>query len=89
MKKISAYFAVLLVLAAFGMTIFAHAHDIPPTSPSGTSEGTIPEVSSEYEVPISIPGPTAPTIPGNAPCAASSIRAKSSQEMAVGVPPPT
>ena len=55
MKKSCIYFAVLLVLAAFGMTILAHAGDLPQ---GNAQEYSIPEVSSEYEVPIELDDPT-------------------------------
>ncbi len=55
MKKIGAYFAVLVVLAAFGMTILAHAGDLPPVPLTGESGSDLSEVNTDYEVPISIP----------------------------------
>ncbi|MBQ7541481.1 MAG: hypothetical protein IJT44_04215 [Clostridia bacterium] len=49
MKKICVYLAVLLVLSAFGMTILAHAGDMPSIP---LTDGTLPEVSTEYEITI-------------------------------------
>ena len=58
MKKIGAYFAVLLVLAAFGMTMFAHAGDLPAVPLTGESGSDLSEVNTDYEVPISFPTET-------------------------------
>ena len=58
MKKSCISFAVLLVLAAFGMTILAHAGDLPQVPLGNAQENSIPEVSSEYEVPIELDDPT-------------------------------
>ena len=58
MKKIGAYFAVLLVLAAFGMTILAYAGDLPAVPLTGESGGDLSEVNTDYEVPISFPTET-------------------------------
>ena len=58
MKKIGAYFAVLLVLAAFGMTILVHAGDLPAVPLTGESGGDLSEVNTDYEVPISFPTET-------------------------------
>ena len=55
MKKIGAYFAVLLVLAAFGMTMFAHAGDLPAVPLTGESGSDLSEVNTDYEVPLSFP----------------------------------
>jgi len=55
MKKICAYLAVLLVLAVFGMTVLAHAGDMPTVPLSGDVNNDLSEVSTDYEVPISIP----------------------------------
>ena len=55
MKKICAYCAVLLVLAVFGMTMFAHAGDLPTVPLTGDTGGDLSEVSTDYEVPISFP----------------------------------
>lgn len=55
MKKIGAYFAVLLVLAAFGMTILVHAGDLPAVPLTGESDSDLSEVNTDYEVPISFP----------------------------------
>ena len=60
MKKIGAYFAALLVLAAFGVTMFAHAGDLPPVPLTEESNSGIPEVSTDFEVPISFPTETEP-----------------------------
>ena len=60
MKKISALLAVLLVLAAFGVTMFAHAGDLPPVPLTEESNSSIPEVSTDFEVPISFPTETEP-----------------------------
>ncbi len=52
MKKICVYLAAVLVLAAFGMTVLAHAGDLTSV-PAVTGAGeTVPEVSTEYEVPV-------------------------------------
>ena len=56
MKKIGAYFAVLL--AAFGMTILVHAGDLPAVPLTGESGGDLSEVNTDYEVPISFPTET-------------------------------
>ena len=58
MKKIGAYFAVLLVLAAFGMTILAHAGDLPPVPLTGDTGSDLSEVNTDYEVLISFPAET-------------------------------
>ena len=58
MKKISALLAVLLVLAVFALTIFAHAGDLPPVPLTEESNSGIPEVSTDFEVPLSFPGET-------------------------------
>ena len=58
MKKIGAYFAVLLVLAAFGLTILVHAGDLPAVPLTGESGGDLSEVNTDYEVPISFPTET-------------------------------
>ena len=58
MKKIGAYFAVLLVLAAFGMTILAYAGDLPSVPLTGESDSDLSEVNTDYEVPISFPTET-------------------------------
>ena len=55
MKRICAYCAVLLVLAVFGMTILAHAGDLPQVPLTGESGSDLSEVSTDYEVPISFP----------------------------------
>ena len=55
MKKICVYFAVLLVFAAFGMTIFAHAGDLPKIPVSSNINNDLSEVGTEYELPISLP----------------------------------
>ena len=55
MKKICVYLAVLLVLAVFGMTVLAHAGDMPTVPLSGDVNNDLSEVSTDYEVPISIP----------------------------------
>ena len=52
-KRICAYLAVLLVLAAFGMTILAHAGDLPSVPLTGESGSDLSEVNTDYEVPIS------------------------------------
>ncbi len=58
MKKSIMMLAVLLVLTALGVTMFVHAGDLPPV-PLGSSQGSsIPEVSSEYEVPIDLDDPS-------------------------------
>ena len=49
MKKICAYCAVLLVLAVFALTIFAHAGDLPPVPLTEESNSGIPEVSTDFE----------------------------------------
>ena len=58
MKRICAYCAVLLVLAVFGVTIFAHAGDLPPVPLTSEANSGIPEVSTDFEVPISFPAET-------------------------------
>ena len=58
MKKIGAYFAVLLVLAAFGMTILAYAGDLSSVPLTGGSGSELSEVNTDYEVPISFPTET-------------------------------
>ena len=58
MKKIGVYFAVLIVLAAFGMTILAHAGDLPAVPLTGESGSDLSEVNTDYEVPISFPSET-------------------------------
>ena len=58
MKKICAYCAVLLVLAVFALTIFAHAGDLPPVPLTGDTGSDLSEVSTDYEVPISFPAET-------------------------------
>ena len=60
MKKIGVYFAVLLVVAVFGMTILVHAGDLPPVPLTEESNSGIPEVSTDFEVPISFPIETEP-----------------------------
>ena len=55
MKKIGAHFAVLLVLAAFGMTILVHAGDLPSVPLTGESGSDLSEVNTDYEVPLSFP----------------------------------
>ena len=52
-KRICAYLAVLLVLAVFGMTILAHAGDLPSVPLTGESGSDLSEVNTDYEVPIS------------------------------------
>ena len=58
MKKICAYCAVLLVLAVFGMTMFAHAGDLPTVPLTSDTGSDLSEVSTDYEVPISFPAET-------------------------------
>lgn len=58
MKRNHIMIAILLVLAAFGMTILAHAGDLPQVPLENAQESSIPEVSSEYEVPIELDDPT-------------------------------
>ena len=58
MKKICAYCAVLLVLAVFGMTMFAHAGDLPIVPLTSDTGNDLSEVSTDYEVPISFPAET-------------------------------
>ena len=58
MKKICAYCAVLLVLAVFGMTMFAHAGDLPTVPLTGDRGNDLSEVNTDYEVPISFPAET-------------------------------
>ena len=60
MKKINALLAVLLVLAAFGVTILVHAGDLPAVPLTGESGGDLSEVNTDYEVPISFPTETEP-----------------------------
>ena len=57
-KRICAYLAVLLVLAVFGMTILAHAGDLPSVPLTGESGSDLSEVNTDYEVPISFPTET-------------------------------
>ena len=57
-KRICAYLAVLLVLVAFGMTILAHAGDLPPVPLTGDTGSDPSEVNTDYEVPISFPAET-------------------------------
>ena len=63
MKRIGVYFAVLLVLAVFGMTILAHASDL-----TADTDVTVPVVSTDYEVPITFEPITEP------PTAAAPLR---------------
>ena len=58
MKKISGLLAVLLVLAVFALTIFAHAGDLPSVPLTGESGSDLSEVNTDYEVPISFPTET-------------------------------
>ncbi len=58
MKKISGLLAVLLVLAVFALTIFAHAGDLPSVPLTGESDSDLSEVNTDYEVPISFPTET-------------------------------
>ena len=58
MKKIGAYCAVLLVLAAFGMTILAYAGDLPSVPLTGDTGSDLSEVNTDYEVLISFPAET-------------------------------
>ena len=60
MKRICAYCAVLLVLAVFGMTVFAHAGDLPQVPLTSDTGSDLSEVSTDYEVPISFPTETEP-----------------------------
>ncbi len=62
MKRNHLIIAVLLVLTALCMTVFAHAGDLPPVPLGNTQENSIPEVSSEYEVPIELDDPTTATL---------------------------
>lgn len=57
-KRICAYLAVLLVLVAFGMTILAHAGDLPPVPLTGDTGSDLSEVNTDYEVLISFPAET-------------------------------
>lgn len=57
MKRACAYLAVLLVVAAFSLTIFAHANDLPAIPLTGSSE-TVPVVSTEFEVTFTLSPPT-------------------------------
>ncbi len=52
--------AVLLVLAAFGVTMFAYAGDLPPVPLTEESNSGVPEVSTDFEAPISFPTETEP-----------------------------
>ncbi|MBQ9551698.1 MAG: Ig-like domain-containing protein [Clostridia bacterium] len=52
MKKSCIYAAVVLVLTALCMAMFVHAGDLPPIPL--TTAPTVPEVSTEYEVPVTI-----------------------------------
>ncbi len=58
MKKFCVYFAVLLVLATFGMTVLAHAGEMPSVPLVSNSDSNLTEVDTDYEVPISIPTTT-------------------------------
>lgn len=58
MKRNHIVIAILLVLAAFGMTILAHAGDLPQVPLENAQENSIPEVSTEFEVPIGLDDPT-------------------------------
>lgn len=58
MKKIGTCFAILLVLAVFGMTILVHAGDLPAVPLTGESGSELTEVNTEYEVPLSFPAET-------------------------------
>ena len=81
MKKICAYCAVLLVLAVFALTIFAHAGDLPPVPLTEESNSGIPEVSTDFEVPISFPIETEPLTANDA------VTWKSSNDAVVKVDP--
>ena len=50
MKKSFAFVAVLLLLTAFGVTMFVHAGDLPVIPLTGPS--TVSEVSSDYDVSV-------------------------------------
>ena len=53
MKKSVSYIAVLLLTVfAFGIAAFAHAGNLPASSAVFAADGSIPEVSTEYEVTI-------------------------------------
>lgn len=53
MKRIVVFFAVLLVLTAFGMTVLVHAGALTSSSAVIGAGETVPEVSTDYEVPVS------------------------------------
>ena len=53
MKKNVVLIAIILVLTSLALTMFVHAGELPPVSLGNRQEGSIPEVSSDYEVPIS------------------------------------
>ena len=58
MKKTGVYFAVLIVLAVFGMTILVHAGDLPIVPLASDTGNDLSEVSTDYEVPIYFPTET-------------------------------
>ena len=52
-SKICICIALLLVLTTLGMTMFVHAGYLPQAASVNPQKSTVPEVSSDYEVPIS------------------------------------
>ncbi len=59
MKKLFAFVAVLFVITALGVTMFVHAGDLPVIPLTGS---TVSEVSTDYEVPITVEQTTAPLL---------------------------
>ncbi len=60
-KQLCVFLSVLLLTLTLSVPVFVHAGDLPPIPLNPTQASTVPEVSTEYEVPAVIE-PTKPLL---------------------------